>query len=154
MILHKEKVINYCLDPNNSRDLKHNLHPNLNFIWCKWLLSVVQMDITCLNKNKQTVETFGVRKKLSPRTHGPPSCLGLLLRTPPWRWWGSRRSGRTPAPPAGWRWESWFPGPQEHLTCRRGENQTYSLEMVLEADWIFIVTTEAEPFSSLTDNLK
>lgn len=56
----------------------------------------------------------------SPRTLWPPSCRDHLLRTPLWRWWGSRTSRRTPAPHAGWRWGRLFLGPQVHLKQRDG----------------------------------
>lgn len=56
----------------------------------------------------------------SPRTLWPPSCRDHLLRTPLWRWWGSRTSRRTPAPHAGWRWGRLFLGPQVHLKQRHG----------------------------------
>ena len=66
----------------------------------------------------------------SPRTLWPPSCLCRRPRRPLWRWWETRTSGQTPAPPADWRWGSPFPGPRVHLCRSRGAiNHTAAAEI-------------------------
>lgn len=76
-------------------------------------------DLCCQSKllNYITHESDHVQQRLmgSPHILWPPSCRDHLLRRLLWRWWGNRMFGRTPAPPAGWRWGHLFLGPQVHL---------------------------------------
>lgn len=74
----------------------------------------------CRNKLVNYILHISAEHTGSPRTLWPPSCRDHLLRTPLWRWWGSRMSGRRPAPPAGWRWGRLSLGPQVHLQQRVG----------------------------------
>lgn len=87
---------------------------------CHKVVELLLFSPCCRNKLVNYILHRSVEHTGSPRTLWPPSCRDHLLRTPLWRWWGSRMSGRTPAPPAGWRWGHLFLGPQVHLKQRVG----------------------------------